>query len=91
MRDRDECSARSGAGHGNDGMSLGIGRRIVWIDGQVAGRMVRGLRTDYRAYDPRGYDLRQVARMSGAARAAIKLVAVVPALGKISRLLRYRY
>jgi len=49
------------------------------------------LLTDYGAYDPRGYDPRQVARMSWAARAAIKLFAVIPALGKISRLLRYRY
>ncbi|MDC0673041.1 class I SAM-dependent methyltransferase [Nannocystis radixulma] len=49
------------------------------------------LLTDYRAYDPRGYDPKQVARMSWAARAAIKLFAAIPRLGKISRLLRYRY
>ncbi|MFZ6177875.1 class I SAM-dependent methyltransferase [Nannocystis pusilla] len=47
--------------------------------------------TDYHAYDPRGYDPRQVARLSWAARVAVKLFALIPALGRISRLLRYRF
>ena len=39
-----------------------------------------------RAYDPRGYDPQQVARLSWAARMAVKLFA----MGRISRLLRHR-
>ncbi|PCC75257.1 O-Methyltransferase involved in polyketide biosynthesis [Nannocystis exedens] len=46
---------------------------------------------DYYAYDPRGYDPRQVARLSWAARVAVKLFTRIPALGRISRLLRYRF
>lgn len=49
------------------------------------------LLTDLTAYDPRGYEPRQVARMSWAARLAVRLFAAVPPLGRISRLLRYRF
>jgi O-methyltransferase involved in polyketide biosynthesis len=46
---------------------------------------------DFTAYDPRGYDPRQVARLSWAARMTVRMFAVIPRLGKISRLLRYRF
>ncbi|WAS99377.1 class I SAM-dependent methyltransferase [Nannocystis punicea] len=46
---------------------------------------------DYHAYDPKGYDPRQVARLSWAARVAVRLFTLIPALGRISRLLRYRF
>ena len=47
--------------------------------------------TELMAYDPQGYDPRQIARMSWAARLTILAFAMVPGLGKIGRLMRYRF
>lgn len=49
------------------------------------------LQTELPAYDPEGYDPRQIARLSWAARLTILAFAAVPALGRIGWLLRYRF
>jgi len=49
------------------------------------------LMQDLHAYSPEGYDPSQLARMTPATRAAIWLFQVVPALGKVGRLLRFRF
>jgi hypothetical protein len=46
---------------------------------------------DFPAYDPKGYDPQQVARMSWPARRTIDLFRAIPSLGKMGRLLRYRF
>jgi O-methyltransferase involved in polyketide biosynthesis len=46
---------------------------------------------DFLAYDPKGYDPRQVARMSWPARITIDIFRAIPSLGKMGRLLRYRF
>lgn len=47
--------------------------------------------TELRAYDPEGYDPSQVARMSWLARLTIGAFAMIPLLGTVGRLLRYRF
>jgi O-methyltransferase involved in polyketide biosynthesis len=47
--------------------------------------------TAIRAYDPKGYDPRQIARMTWASALAVRLFAAIPLLGNMSRLLRYRF
>ncbi|MBT2323290.1 class I SAM-dependent methyltransferase [Variovorax paradoxus] len=49
------------------------------------------LLTELMAYDPDGYDRRQIARMSWPARMAVRVLTVVPLLGKLGRLLRYSF
>jgi len=49
------------------------------------------LLTDLTAYDPNGYDPAQVARMSWPARMAVRVFAVLPAFGRLGRLLRYSF
>ncbi|WP_413988297.1 class I SAM-dependent methyltransferase [Labrys okinawensis] len=49
------------------------------------------LMQDLHAYSPEGYDPRQIVRMTKATRAAIWLFQVIPALGKVGRLLRFRF
>ncbi|WP_349434418.1 class I SAM-dependent methyltransferase [Pararhizobium sp. A13] len=49
------------------------------------------LQTELPAYDPEGYDPRQIARLSWAARLTILAFAAVPALGRIGWLLRFRF
>jgi O-methyltransferase involved in polyketide biosynthesis len=46
---------------------------------------------DIKAYDPEGYDPQQVARMSWPARITIDIFRGIPSLGKMGRLLRYRF
>lgn len=46
---------------------------------------------DLKAYSPEGYDPAQIARMSRLARLTIKVFNIIPALGKIGRLLRYGF
>jgi O-methyltransferase involved in polyketide biosynthesis len=46
---------------------------------------------DILAYDPKGYDPGQIARMSWPARLAIFAFAMVPVLARIGRLLHYRF
>ncbi|PRH84494.1 methyltransferase [Labrys okinawensis] len=43
------------------------------------------------AYDSQGYDPAQIARMSRSARLAVWLFKAIPALGRVGRLLRYRF
>lgn len=49
------------------------------------------LQTELLAYDPAGYDAKQIARFSPAARLAIRVFGAVPILSKIGRLLRFRF
>jgi O-methyltransferase involved in polyketide biosynthesis len=49
------------------------------------------LMQDLRSYDAQGYDPRQIARMSRSARVAVGFFRAFPALGKIGRLLRFRF
>ncbi|RST55437.1 class I SAM-dependent methyltransferase [Variovorax sp. MHTC-1] len=49
------------------------------------------LLTELTAYDPNGYDPRQVARMSWRARMAVRVFAWIPPLGRLGRLLRYSF
>lgn len=49
------------------------------------------LMQDLRSYDPRGYDPEQIGRMSWSAQMAIGVFKAFPTLGKIGRLLRYRF
>ena len=49
------------------------------------------LMTELMAYDPKGYDPVQIARMSRKARIAIRIFAAVPWLARMGRLLRYRF
>jgi O-methyltransferase involved in polyketide biosynthesis len=49
------------------------------------------LATSLTAYDPRGYDPRQVARMSLLSRLAIRAFIAIPPLARTARLLRYRF
>lgn len=49
------------------------------------------LMTDYPAYDSRGYDPKQVARMSWKGRLGVMLFGVMPSLARMSRMLRYRF
>jgi O-methyltransferase involved in polyketide biosynthesis len=49
------------------------------------------LMQDLYAYSPDGYDPVQLARMTASTRAAIWLFQVIPALGKVGRLLRFRF
>lgn len=49
------------------------------------------LQAQLPAYDPEGYDPRQIARLSWAARLTILAFAAVPVLGRIGWLLRFRF
>ncbi|MEK1932930.1 MAG: class I SAM-dependent methyltransferase [Pararhizobium sp.] len=49
------------------------------------------LQAELPAYDPEGYDPRQIARLSWAARLTILAFAAVPVLGRIGWLLRFRF
>ncbi len=56
-------------------------------------RQVPGLElvTELTAYDPDGYDRRQIARMSWPARLAMQFFSLIPPLAHIGVLLRYRF
>ncbi|MBR3191989.1 class I SAM-dependent methyltransferase [Bosea sp. (in: a-proteobacteria)] len=47
--------------------------------------------TELTAYDPDGYDRRQIARMSWPARLAMQFFSLIPPLSRIGVLLRYRF
>lgn len=47
--------------------------------------------TELAAYDPDGYDRRQIARMSWPARLAMQFFSLIPPLSRIGVLLRYRF
>ena len=47
--------------------------------------------TELTAYDPNGYDPRQIARMSWPARFAMQFFSLIPPLARIGLLLRYRF
>ncbi|MGO4738033.1 class I SAM-dependent methyltransferase [Bosea sp. 2KB_26] len=49
------------------------------------------LRNDLTAYDPRGYDPAQIARMSWPARLTVLFLSACPPLGRMGRLLRYQF
>ena len=49
------------------------------------------LRNDLTAYDPRGYDPAQIARMSWPARLTVLFLSAFPPLGRMGRLLRFQF
>lgn len=71
------------------------GAELHWAleDPRTLERQVPGLRLaeDLRAYDPRGYDPAQIARMSLPARWGMLAFRLLPPLGRIGRLLRYAF
>jgi O-methyltransferase involved in polyketide biosynthesis len=71
------------------------GARLRWAvdDPRELERQVPRLKlqTELLAYDPGAYDAKQIDRLSWAARLTIGLFAALPALGKIGRLLRFRF
>lgn len=71
------------------------GAKVHWSleDPHELERKIPGLvlLDDWKAYGPEGYDPAQIARMSRLARLTIDLFKIIPALGKIGRLLRYGF
>ncbi|GAU80692.1 tetracenomycin polyketide synthesis O-methyltransferase TcmP [Bosea sp. BIWAKO-01] len=71
------------------------GARLLWsiddpreLEGRIPGLK---LRNDLTAYDPRGYDPAQIARMSWPARLTVLFLSACPPLGRMGRLLRYQF
>lgn len=71
------------------------GAQVHWSlgDPREIEREIPGLKLmqELLAYDRQGYDPAQIARMSASARLAVWLFRAIPQLGRVGRLLRYRF